>query len=262
MPALINTPGASLGEFQNAFAAALLDSAAPPAAPIEALVSQPGFAVYRNTVMKACIDALQANYPSVSRLVGEEWFRAAAAIFARAHPPVRASLIEYGAGFADFLAAFPPAKELRYLTGVATVDRFWSESHAAQDQPRLAAAEVARLDAETLGHSVLRPHASARWQWFPEEPIATLWRSNHSPERVIPKGYEWRGEGILLVRPNWEVTDLQLDRAGIAFLDACGQGQPAGEAALATLLVDPAADLAMLLSNLLEAGAFTGVEIS
>ena len=36
------------------------------------LYGQPAFAVYRNTVMKACIDALQANYPAVTRLVSEE----------------------------------------------------------------------------------------------------------------------------------------------------------------------------------------------
>ena len=28
------------------------------------------FAVYRNTVLKGCIDALQANYPTVGQLVG------------------------------------------------------------------------------------------------------------------------------------------------------------------------------------------------
>jgi hypothetical protein len=32
---------------------------------------QPGFAVYRNTVLKGCIDALQANYPTVHALVGD-----------------------------------------------------------------------------------------------------------------------------------------------------------------------------------------------
>ncbi len=53
-----------LAAFQDAFASALL--ADDPQAASEAvarLVRQPGFAVYRNTVMKACIDALQAELP-------------------------------------------------------------------------------------------------------------------------------------------------------------------------------------------------------
>ena len=36
------------------------------------LAAQPAFAVYRNTVMKGCVDALEANFPTVARLVGEE----------------------------------------------------------------------------------------------------------------------------------------------------------------------------------------------
>src|SRR5262245_23956796 len=129
-------PGA-LAKFQDAFAQAL--SAAGPGdmdhLPIEVgrLITQPGFAVYRNTVMKACIDALQANYPAVARLVGDEWFRAAAAVFARAHLPEHPTLLAYGGNFADFLARFPPAAALPYLPEVARLDRFWTESHIAPE---------------------------------------------------------------------------------------------------------------------------------
>ena len=59
----------ALAAFQNTFAAALL--APEPATVWSALARQPGFAVYRNTVMKGCIDALQANYPAVARIAGE-----------------------------------------------------------------------------------------------------------------------------------------------------------------------------------------------
>ena len=49
-----------LSTFQDGFSAALLGPATD--APwLSALESQPGFAVYRNTVLKGCIDALQAN---------------------------------------------------------------------------------------------------------------------------------------------------------------------------------------------------------
>ena len=76
-----------LSRFQDGVVQALL--APHDAAPdhLRALTDQPGFAVYRNTVLKGCIDALQANFPAVVRLVGEEWFRAVAALHARAQPP-------------------------------------------------------------------------------------------------------------------------------------------------------------------------------
>lgn len=107
----------SLASFQDAFAAALL---APEAGP-SGLAAQPGFAVHRNTVLKACIDALQANFPSVARLVGDEWFRAAAAVYARANLPRQPALLDYGENFAAFLARFPPAAELTYLADAALV---------------------------------------------------------------------------------------------------------------------------------------------
>ena len=59
----------ALCAFQDAFAEALLapSGAVANSPELTRLIAQPGFAVYRNTVMKGCIDALQANYPAVGR---------------------------------------------------------------------------------------------------------------------------------------------------------------------------------------------------
>jgi hypothetical protein len=253
------TMRAALTRFQDGFTQALLapDPAAAPdlTAEITALARQPGFAVYRNTMMRGCIDALQANYPAVARLVGDEWFRAAAAIFAREHLPAQATLLYYGEAFAEFLARFEPAAELPYLPGVARLDRFWTESHAAPDEPALAPAAIAGLAPETLAATVLHPHAAARWAWFPDQPIYTIWQRNrdeHDDEREI----DWRGEGALLARPGGAVQGTQLDAAGCAFLDACASGRPLEEAAAAALDAQEEADLARLMKTLLEAGAF------
>jgi hypothetical protein len=249
----------ALTRFQDGFAQALLapdPAAAPGLAPeIAALARQPGFAVYRNTVMKACIDALQANYPAVARLVGEEWFRAAAAIFARGHLPEQATLMHYGEAFAEFLVRFEPAAELPYLPGVARLDRLWTESHAAQDESALAPTALAGLAPEALATTVLHPHAAARWSWFADQPIYTIWQRNRETpddEREI----EWYGEGALLARPRGVVQWRQLDAGGCAFLDACADGRPLNEAADATLEIQKDADLARLMKALLDAGAF------
>ena len=98
--------------FQDAFAQALFAPGAVTNPAVRQLAAQPAFAVYRNTVMKACIDALEANFPAVARLVGSEWFRAAAALHVAASPPRDGRLLNYGEGFADFLQGFEPATEL------------------------------------------------------------------------------------------------------------------------------------------------------
>jgi hypothetical protein len=251
--------GVSLGRFQDAFAHALLapaEHAATCAPEVARLVAQPAFAVYRNTVMKGCIDALQANYPSVARLVGEEWFRAAAAVFACGRLPRNPTLAAYGEDFADFLGGFAPAADLTYLPDVARLDRFWTEAHTAADEAAVEPAAVARLAPDALARAVLRPHASARWAWFASQPIATIWRRNRYPGDEDEAELVWRGEGVLLVRPRGRVENAALDAAGCAFLDACAAGETLAEAAAAALAVDARADLAQLMSQLLEAGAF------
>lgn len=211
-----------LARFQDRFVRTLLAPELP---------APPAFAVYRNTVMKGCIDALQANYPSVARLVGEEWFRAAAAVYARANPPRVPMLTEYGAGFAGFLESFPPAAELPYLPAVARLDRFWTEAHSAPDEPALR-----RLNGRRL-----QLHAAARWGWF-ALPAYTIWSANRE-ERGDGGEITWRAQGALITRPRDAVQWIELFADECRFLAACARGEELSDAV-------------PFLARLLQAGAF------
>ena len=253
-------PGA-LARFQDDFARALLatDDAAPPA--LAALTMQPAFAVYRNTVLKGCIDALQANYPAVTRLVGEEWLRAAAVVYARDALPALPMLLHYGADFANFLALFEPAAELPYLPGVARLDRCWTEAHAAASADTLDPVAVAQLASGNFFRARLQPHAATRWAWFDHAPIYTIWSRNRS-NAAFDGDIDWQAEGALLTRPRDTVQWRTLDRAGCAFLDTCTIGGTLADAAQAALEVQPDADLGRLIANLLEAGAFSRLDLN
>jgi hypothetical protein len=258
MPVHLVPPESSrLQRFQQQFARALLGRAAPEdcEAGIAGLMAQPGFAVYRNTVHKGCIDALQANYPAVTQLVGEEWMRAAAAEFLRAHLPATPMLLDYGVQFAAFIADFEPAAGFPYLCGVARLDRFWTEAHGARDESVLAPERLATLAAADYTCAVLRPHASARWAWFPKQPIFSIWSRNRHEGAFDETEIDWHGEGALVVRPFDSVQAYLLERADVAFLDACASGQTLTEAALAALEADGAANLAHVMTRLLTAGA-------
>ena len=252
-----------LSRFQDRFVQALwaLPDALPDNLPedLRDLADQPGFAVYRNTVIRGCIDALQANYPAVLRLVGEDWFRAAAALHVRAQPPGDVRLLMYGADFPAFLTGFAPAADLPYLPGVAWLDRFWTEAHVAADAPALAPSALAGLPPEQLGDLVLQPHPAARWAWFDGQPIYTLWQRNRpgAPDGMdSDDALDWTGEGALLTRPEGAVAWSALEAGGCAFLDACAAGRPLALAADEALARQADCDLAQLMTMLLQAGAF------
>jgi hypothetical protein len=249
----MNTPH---GRFQQAFAKALFSPAEGLDPGVRELAMQPAFAVYRNTVMKACIDALEANFPAVARLVGSEWFRAAAALYLNAEVPRDGCLLHYGSGFADFLRGFEPAAELVYLPGVAQLDTLWRESHAAENAPAANAAWVARHTPEQMAALSLRPHPAARWAWFDDQPVFSIWERNRSRVEVTDE-LAWKGEGALLARPRDAVMWQELTQASCAFLDACAGGATLQQAAERALAADPRADLAATFAGLLSAGAFS-----
>lgn len=244
----------TLDAFQQAFARALdpLSAAEVP----DWLASQPGFAVYRNTVIKGAVDALLANYPATAALVGVDWLRAAATCHARATPPEDPVLLAYGAAFPDFLATFPPAAGLPWLADVARLDRAWTECHLAADAPVADAAACAALAPAVLAARHLLPHPAARWAWFEPHPGVSLWQRSRAVPPLPLDDVPWVPEGVLLSRPDDAVQVTPLTRGGCAFLSACAAGATVSGAVDATLAVEPAVDFAALFAGLLQAGAF------
>jgi hypothetical protein len=96
------------------------------------------FAIYRNNVIVSLVDALADTYPVVQAMVGIEFFRAMAREFVFVRPPASPVLAHYGAGFAEFIAGFPPAASLPYLPDLARLELMRVEVyHAADDTPAL-----------------------------------------------------------------------------------------------------------------------------
>lgn len=225
---------------------------------------QRAFAVYRNTAMKGCIDALQANHPAVAQLVGEAWFRSVAALYVRERPPAEPRLMHYGTSpdatpggtFADFLARCAPAAALPYLPGVARLDALWTVCHTAADAAAADPAWLASMDPADLGGVRLRPHPAARWVWCENLPVYTIWSATRQGV-ALDDALVWQGEGTLLTRPADSVLWSPLSQAGCALLEACAAGATLAEAAAAAQRIDVHCDLAALLAQLLRQGALT-----
>lgn len=116
--------------------------------------------IYRNTHIGSLSAVLRLAFPAVCKLVGEDFFDAAAAVFIDSHPPIGAYLYEYGAEFPAFVEGFEPAAGLRYLPDAAALE--WAVHravHAPDIQPldRSRLIEVAPID---QGRIAFVPHPS------------------------------------------------------------------------------------------------------
>jgi hypothetical protein len=117
-------------------------------------------AIYRNTVLSTLVNALRLSFPAVQRLVGADFFEAAAREFIRANAPASACLNDYGDQFAGFIAQFPPAATLTYLADVAQLE--WAVNRAlhAADVGKLDLSRLASLAEAALPHVKFTAHPS------------------------------------------------------------------------------------------------------
>ncbi|MES2977484.1 MAG: DNA-binding domain-containing protein [Pseudomonadota bacterium] len=220
--------------------------------------AEAGFAVYRNSVRKARIDALRANFPSIHRMVGEDWFVAAALVYIQEHALDDVRLLLEGKAFPEFLARFEPAGAYPYLAGVARLDRAWTQAHIAADALPLSPDALAGF-AGPVESLCLRPHPACRWVADVEHPIDTLWQRARS-QRDESAEIDWRAEATLVTRPELQVCWASWSLAGCAFLDACEEGLCFTAACERALALDPAFDLGAMVSQLLQSGALVALD--
>src|SRR4029077_17776024 len=100
------------------------------------------FAVYRNNVVLGLVSSLEARFPATRRIVGEDFFKGAARLFAATQPPRSPLMMFYGDAFPDFLADFEPAREVPYLADVARLEAARTRAYHATDAKPLTPAAL------------------------------------------------------------------------------------------------------------------------
>ncbi len=249
-----------LAERQQDFAAALLDPArAAPRGLVgpDGLPSPRRFAVYRNNVVAGLIETLKENYPAVHRIVGDEFFRAMAGPFVTANPPRSPIMLDYGAGFPEFIDGFEPVAALPYLADVARIERAWIEAYHAADAEPLGADDLLAIDQSRLAEITLTLHPSLRVTQS-RLPALTIWRMNIAGGEPAAVDLEASGEDTLVVRPGAEVVVRRLPMGVAALVTALSAGESVVAATIAALKVTPGFDLQTVLAGLIESGAFIG----
>lgn len=239
---------------QSRFMTALLS---PELACPEGLASVNGvdptlrFAVHRNNVLSALVQALADTCPVVRALVGAEFFHAMALAFVRTQPPQSPLLNSYGKGFADFIEDFAPARELPYLAPMAGLEWARVSSYHAADAAPLARTQLAAqlADPQQLARLILQLHPSVRVIRSPYA-VVSLWAA-HQPGGDLAGLDPYRPEQGLLLRAEQDVLLLPIDLAVATFIQALREEQPLAAAAQMALQQDRQFDLANTLALLL-----------
>lgn len=206
---------------QAAFAAALIDPRLPPPSgviPCGGSGRRSGFAVYRNNALVTLIDALQERFPVTCQLVGEEFFRAMARVYASERRPRSPLLMHYGDTFPTFIDTFIPASDVPYLSDVARLEVAWSAAYHAPEASPLQPQVLTDTGPDALIEMRLTLHPSIQILRS-VYPVADIWAA-HQHANTVARPTRWDGQDVLVLRPDAEVQVHTLGPGVHTFISA------------------------------------------
>ena len=248
-------------DIQKAFARALFDPAHTVPAPIRGAARRRAdrrFGVYRNNVVAGLVDALAQRFPVVCRLVGDEFFRAMARVYATARPPTSPLMMLYGETFREFIDAFAPAAALPYLGDVARLELARGRAYHAADAVPAGTQIFTSLPAGQLGDMRMRLHPSASIV-ASAHPIVSIWEVNNGPDHAVPIA-PWAAEAALVARPSTNVEVRRLPPGAAAFLSCLSHHGAIAEAVEAGAAASAEFDLVECLALLIAANVVIGID--
>jgi hypothetical protein len=251
----------TLLEIQTAMRCGLLDNANTTVADTlgDALAPADRLSIYRNTSRTALTNALRLNFPAVQRLVGEDFFAAAADTFITREPPGTAWLDLYGDGFPEFLQNFAPAAALVYLPDVAQLERAVGRALHAVDAEPLEHSQLLDIEPSVQGRVCFAPHPSVSLVFSPY-PVDVIWRAVLARDDAALAAIDLSAGAVRLLveRRAGEVEVTRMDERQWKFVEALF----AGHSLSVALAVADDPDAAAWLAAHLAAGHFSEFTVS
>jgi hypothetical protein len=249
-----------LTDLQADFADKLLKPDAPPPAGVHGPTATPPvkrYNVYRNNVVASLLKVLEARYPVVLRLVGEDFFRGLARLYLEAAPPRSPVLAEFGGRLADFVTTFEPARALPYLADIARLEWLRHVAYHAADALPIGPGDLASVAAPTVPLLRFTLHPSLGILVSPY-PVVSIWETNRRDETVRAIRLDDGPEMALVVRPALDVETRKAPPGTDVFLAAVAEGRTLAEASGRAAADNDHFNVQMTLATVIDAGAITG----
>ena len=236
-----------LRELQLGFAAAVLDNVEND---FDRHVRDAGLSgarrlrVYRNNAVLGLTGALEAVYPVVRRVVGEGFFRYAAAQYITRYPSRSGDLHAFGEHFPVFLQSFDPAAELAYLPDVARLEWAYHQVFHAASHPLLDLATLAQVPVERRETLRFQIHPAARLLES-AFPILRIWQINQDDHTDDPPVDLSEGGVKLLIvrRENLDIEFRSLEDSEFSLLSTLAADGDFATACERAMAAQPTFDL-------------------
>jgi hypothetical protein len=247
-----------LRDLQRAFVHGVLSGSAP--ASICAQIIEDGIAperrlaIYRNNAVEGFLKTLQATFPTIVRLSGEDWFRQIGRQYMHRHPSRSGNMHYVGEHFATFLEAELAGSSYEYFADVARLEWAYQEVLVAADHPAFDLSALALVPPADYCALTFRTHPATRLV-HSRFPVLAIWRTNQpdaSDERIA---LDQGASSVLLIRRADHVELRELPPPEFALLAALVRGESLERAAECALEIDPGVALDGALGRIVSLGA-------
>ena len=220
----------------------------------DGIAPQRRLAIYRNNAVEGFLKTLQATFPTIVRLSGEDWFRQTGRQYMRRHPSRSGNMHYVGEHFASFLDVDLAGSNYDYFADVARLEWAYQEVLVAADHPAFDLSALALVPPADYGALTFSTHPAMRLM-HSRFPVLAIWRSNQpdaaSDERItLDRG----SSNVLLIRRADHVELRELPAAEFALLAALVRGESLERAAECALEIDPRAALDAALGRIVSLG--------
>lgn len=154
-----------------------LEAASDLFASTEILSNIDRLAIYRDNVNAGFINTLKTTYPACHKLVGDEFFSAMCYRYLQNTRSTSPDLNNYGNDFPDFIADFPHAQELPYLSDVAKLEWLWHRCHFFKKNKIADFKHLSSVSENELSQCVFKLAHDAVFITS-EYPIFEIWEAN------------------------------------------------------------------------------------
>jgi hypothetical protein len=211
-------------------------------------------AIYRNNTVEGFLKTLQATFPTIVRLSGEDWFRQVGRQYMQRHPSRSGNIHYVGEHFAAFLATQLAGSSYEYFADVARLEWAYQEVLVAADHPAFELSALALVAPTDYGALTFSTHPALRLV-HSGFPVLAIWRANQpdaaGDERI---SLDSGSSSVLLIRRDDHVELRELPPAEFALLAALSRGESLEQAAERAVATDPGAALDVALKHIVSLG--------